>query len=121
MNDLARERDCPFCGETIKASAVICHFCHSGSTPAAPGHGGACPFCAEAINAAAVKCRHCHADVLNLAPSATPGRRLAASPGSMDCEMHCFFKYFGDDARIQACIFGCQHHVAPEEMITASH
>lgn len=59
MTDESTERECPFCKESIKAVAVICHYCQSGISPADPGHGGVCPYCAENIKEGALKCRHC--------------------------------------------------------------
>jgi hypothetical protein len=59
-------RQCPFCKEEIKATALRCRYCQSAVRPTKPDHGGVCPFCKEEINPEAIKCRHCKS---KLAPS----------------------------------------------------
>lgn len=111
MTNSLVERDCPDCKETIKAAAVICHYCQSGMTPPAPNHGGVCPFCAEAIQEEAIKCRHCKSDLLAMMPASA--RLVTASEhhsGSLACLQFCWIKYMGNESQIHACEFGCHHH-----------
>jgi hypothetical protein len=56
-------RECPFCKEEIKATALRCKHCLADIPPATPDHGGVCPFCKEAINTEAIRCPHCQADL----------------------------------------------------------
>jgi hypothetical protein len=67
MADVAGERECPFCKESIKAEAVKCRYCGSTIAPITADHQGVCPFCKEDIKPGAIKCRYCHS---NLGPSA---------------------------------------------------
>jgi hypothetical protein len=59
----ADERECPFCKELIKASAVKCRYCRSSVTPDLPDHGGTCPFCKEAVKTDAITCRYCGSSI----------------------------------------------------------
>lgn len=52
-------RECPFCKEDIKSSAIRCKHCGSAVQPVAKPHEGVCPYCKEEIKAEAIKCRHC--------------------------------------------------------------
>ena len=78
-------RDCPFCKEEIKATALRCKHCLSDIPPTKPDHGGVCPLCREEINPEALRCPHCKAD---LAPTESESplrerrllRRLARRP-----------------------------------------
>ena len=56
-------RECPFCKEEVKATALRCKHCQAALVPTRPEHGGECPFCKEAINVEALRCKHCRADV----------------------------------------------------------
>jgi hypothetical protein len=56
-------RECPFCKEEVKATAVRCRHCQAALVPTRPDHGGECPFCKEAINVEAIRCKHCLADL----------------------------------------------------------
>jgi len=58
-NTEIKQRDCPFCKESIVADAVKCKHCGSSITPESPSHGGTCPYCKEKIHPEAIKCRHC--------------------------------------------------------------
>jgi hypothetical protein len=58
-------RECPFCKEEVKATALRCKHCLSDIVPTKPDHGGVCPFCKETINPDAIGCPHCKA---NLSP-----------------------------------------------------
>ncbi len=102
MADDSTERECPFCKESIKAVAVICHYCQSGITPATPDHGGVCPFCAETIKDGALKCRHCKS---LLAPVPVPaGFRTTIFES---CESQCAQHFFVGTSQYRACVLGC--------------
>jgi hypothetical protein len=56
-------RECPFCKEEVKATALRCKHCLSDIAPTTPDHGGVCPFCKETINPDAIACPHCTANL----------------------------------------------------------
>lgn len=53
-------RQCPYCHEDVKATALKCKHCCAQLFSVAPSHRGVCPYCKEDIKAEAIKCRHCH-------------------------------------------------------------
>jgi predicted amidophosphoribosyltransferase len=57
-------RECPFCKEEVKATAIRCRHCQAALVPTKPDHGGICSFCKEEINVEAITCKHCGADLL---------------------------------------------------------
>ena len=67
-------RQCPFCKEEVKATAVRCKHCLAAIQPTSPDHEGVCPFCKEEIDVEAIRCRHCKADL------ASSARRLRRVP-----------------------------------------
>lgn len=56
-------RSCPYCCETINASASKCRYCHSEIISEKPKHDGTCPFCREEIHKEAIKCKYCTSDL----------------------------------------------------------
>ena len=56
-------RECPFCKEEIKATALRCKHCLADIPSTMPEHGGVCPWCKETINPEALRCPHCQADL----------------------------------------------------------
>jgi predicted amidophosphoribosyltransferase len=103
MADESTERECPFCKESIKAVAVICHYCQSGITPADPGHGGTCPFCAEPIKEGALKCRHCKSF---LGPVPAEARLRTTIPES--CASRCSIWHMPGTQSYYMCLEMCE-------------
>jgi len=50
-------KNCPFCGEEVKAEAKKCKHCQENIADKI------CPFCGEEIKAIAKKCRHCKSNL----------------------------------------------------------
>lgn len=108
MTDESTERECPFCKESIKAVAVICHYCQSGITPADPGHGGVCPFCGENIKEGALKCRHCKS-LLAAVPSLTGIRTNIPE----SCASRCSIWHIPGTASYYMCLEICNRIPMP--------
>lgn len=53
-------KKCPYCGESIKSSAVKCRYCGAEMETIQMRE---CPFCKELIRADATKCRYCRSDL----------------------------------------------------------
>src|SRR5690606_7020651 len=103
MVDVSTERECPFCKESIKAAAVICHYCQSGITPAGPNHGGICPYCAESVKEDAIKCRHCKSMI-----GPVPAEMALRTASSWSCEMKCGNRHIPGTSDYYTCLQICK-------------
>jgi hypothetical protein len=111
--DAEAGRECPYCKETINASANKCRYCLSSIDPEHPDHGGTCPFCKESIDPDALKCPHCQSVVavsrLTRLRTEGGGGPLPCGPGGSgkacsECIDGCWDENLGDYAAIQRCI-----------------
>lgn len=90
-------KQCPYCGETIKAKAKKCRFCgqwldktETEKQPEVP-RKKQCPYCGEAIKVTAKKCMHCKSWLIEMEQESLKYCPFCRKPVSTQAEKcpHC--------------------------------
>lgn len=83
MSDESK-RDCPYCKETVKSTAIKCKHCGSALQPVTNNSDTECPYCKESVKAGAVICKHCKSAIGSpMAAGAAPAAPCGCSASNV--------------------------------------